>query len=301
MSRFTKEAGLLFIHTKKEKTKMTNVAIQGMKGSFHDIAAHRYFGEEPIELSCYDTFERVFQHVQEHPDAVALVAIENTIAGSLLHNYELLRSSGLTIVGEHKLRISHSIMCLPQDSWEDIREVNSHPVALMQCREFLNEHEGMKVVEVADTAGAALDISRKQLRGHAAICHRDVAEIYGMKVLQEGIETNKHNFTRFLVLAHEEKARDMREADLTNKASLEFTLPHEEGSLSAILSILSFYKLNLTKIQSLPIIGKEWQYMFYIDLSFSSLTGYRQAINAIKPLTQELNLLGEYVCSPREQ
>ena len=270
------------------------VAIQGIKGSFHDIAAHRFYENEDIDLICCDTFEEVFEAIQQEPRAVAIVAIENTIAGSLLHNYELMRDSGLTIVGEHKLRISHSIMCLPDDDWGNIQEVNSHPVALMQCRDFLSAHRGMKVVEVSDTAGAAADISQGQLHGHAAICHKDAAQIYNMKVLQEGIETNKHNFTRFLVLSTPEEAsrhRDLRDVD---KSSLVFTLPHEEGSLSAILSVLSFYKLNLTKIQSLPIIGKEWQYMFYIDLSFADYTRYRQAINAITPLTRNLKLLGEY-------
>ena len=268
-------------------TKVRRIAIQGIKGSFHDIAAHRYFEDEQVELVCCDTFEQVFSSLHDDHDTVAVVAIENTIAGSLLHNYELLRDSGMTIVGEHKLRISHSIMCLPDEGWEDLREVNSHPVALMQCRNFLSRHPGLKVVEVADTAGAAADISREQRHGHAAICHRDAARIYGMKVLQEGIETNKHNFTRFLVLAHPEKATAIRSRGTINKASLVFTLPHEEGSLSAILSVLSFYKLNLTKIQSLPIIGQEWQYMFYIDLSFTDEKRYRQALNAITPLTRE--------------
>ena len=248
---------------------------------------------EDLELVCCDTFEQVFRYLREDKDAAALVAIENTIAGSLLHNYELLRDSGMTIVGEHKLRISHSIMCLPEDEWKDITEVNSHPVALMQCRNFLSEHD-MKIVEVADTAGAAANISKKQLHGHAAICHKDAAKIYGMKVLQEGIETNKHNFTRFLVVCNPEKAYTLRKFEELNKASLVFTLPHEEGSLSAILSVLSFYKLNLTKIPSLPIIGQEWQYMFYIDLSYNDYTRYKQAINAITPLTKELKLLGEY-------
>ncbi len=270
------------------------IAIQGIEGSFHDIAAHRYFDNEEVELVCCETFEQVFSEMSRDPQLMAMVAIENTIAGSLLHNYELLRDSGVTIVGEHKLHISHSIMCLPEDDWDDLKEVNSHPVALMQCRDFLNKHRGLKVVEVADTAGAAADISRGHLRGHAAICHKDAAEIYGMKVLQEGIETNKHNFTRFLVLANQQMAIGMRNLQEVNKSSLVFTLPHEEGSLSAILSVLSFYKLNLTKIQSLPIIGKEWQYMFYIDLSFSDYTRYRQAINAISPLTSDLKLLGEY-------
>ncbi len=270
------------------------VAIQGIEGSFHDIAAHRYYEGENVELVCCETFEQVFDEMSRDPRLIGMVAIENTIAGSLLHNYELLRDSGVTIVGEHKLRIQHSIMCLPEDDWEDLTEVNSHPVALMQCRDFLSQHRELKKVEVSDTAGAAADISREHLRGHAAICHKDAAERYGMKVLQEGIETNKHNFTRFLVLANQQEALTLRNLQEVNKSSMVFTLPHEEGSLSAILSVLSFYKLNLTKIQSLPIIGKEWQYMFYIDLSFTDYTRYRQAINAISPLTSNLKLLGEY-------
>ena len=273
---------------------MKRIAIQGIEGSFHDIAAHRFFEGEEVELVCCDTFEEMFARLKTSPDTLGLMAIENTIAGSLLHNYELLRESGMTIVGEHKLRISHSIMCLPDESWDDIREVNSHPVALMQCRKFLSHHPQLKVVEVSDTAGAAADISRERRHGHAAICHRDAAGIYNMKVLQEGIETNKHNFTRFLVLAQPERATAIRRTRHIDKASLVFTLPHEEGSLSAILSVLSFYKLNLTKIQSLPIIGQEWQYMFYIDLSFEDEKRYRQALNAITPLTKELKQLGIY-------
>ncbi|MBQ0049721.1 MAG: prephenate dehydratase [Bacteroidales bacterium] len=273
---------------------MKKIAIQGIHGSFHDIAAHRYFEGEELELICCDTFEEVFDSLQRDPEMVALVAIENTIAGSLLHNYELLRECPCTIVGEHKLHIEHSIMCLPDEDWNDLKEVNSHPVALMQCREFLSRHPQLKVVEVADTAGAAAEISKKELHHHAAICHKDAAKIYGMKVLEEGIETNKHNFTRFLVLASPEKADDLRQRARANKSSLVFGLPHEEGSLSAILSVLSFYKLNLTKIQSLPIIGQEWQYLFYVDLRFTDYTRYRQAINAIKPLTSELSVLGEY-------
>ena len=273
---------------------MKRIAIQGIEGCFHDIAAHRFFEGEEVELVCCDTFEEMFTRLKAEKDMLGIMAIENTIAGSLLHNYELLRDSGMTIVGEYKLRIKHSIMCLPDEDWDDIREVNSHPVALMQCRQFLSRHPNLKVVEVSDTAGAAADISREKRHGHAAICHRDAADIYGMKILQEGIETNKHNFTRFLILAQPEKATAIRNTRQIDKASLVFTLPHEEGSLSAILSVLSFYKLNLTKIQSLPIIGQEWQYMFYIDLSFNDEKRYRQALNAITPLTRELKQLGIY-------
>ncbi len=270
---------------------MKRIAIQGVPGCFHDIAAHRYFEGEELELVCCDTFEEVFDALA-NDGCLAMVAIENTIAGSLLHNYDLLRESGATIVGEHKLRIKHSIVCLPDDDWADISEVNSHPVALMQCGKYLKGLKGMKIVETWDTAGAAADISRLQLHGHAAICHKDAAATYGMKVLEEGIETNKHNFTRFLVVANKEEAHNYRAT--VNKASLVFSLPHEEGSLSAILSVLSFYKLNLTKIQSLPIVGKEWQYLFYIDLRLSDYTRYRQALAAISPLTSELQILGEY-------
>ena len=270
------------------------IAIQGIRGCFHDIAAHRFFAGKDLELVQCNTFEEVFASMKTDANMIALVAIENTIAGSLLHNYELLRDSGLTIIGEHKLRIQHSLMCLPEDNIEDITEVNSHPVALMQCRAFLHSVPNIKVVEVSDTAGAAMTIGTNQLRGHAAICHKDAANIYGLKVLKEGIETNKHNYTRFLVLTNEENANKWRDMNDTNKASLVFTLPHEEGSLSAILSVLSFYKLNLSKIQSLPIIGKEWQYMFYIDVNFKNTERLQQAINAITPLTQELQILGVY-------
>ena len=241
-----------------------------------------------------DSFEDVFTSLKKDPSMVALVAIENTIAGSLLHNYELLRESGMTVVGEHKLRISHSIMCLPDDNWADVTEVNSHPVALMQCRSFLSAHHGLKIVEVDDTAGAARHIRERNLHGHAAICHKDAAKIYGMKILEEGIETNKHNFTRFLVITSPENADALRQREQTDKSSLVFSLPHEEGSLSAILSVLSFYKINLTKIQSLPIIGREWEYLFYVDVMYDDLTRYRQSIDAIIPLTKDLKILGEY-------
>ena len=273
---------------------MKRIAIQGDIGSFHDIAAHQYFGNQQIQLICCSTFEQVFENIRRDPTAIGMLAIENTIAGSLLHNYELLRDSETTIVGEHKLRITHSLCCLPDDDWSTINEVHSHPVALMQCRGFLANHPDMKAVEAHDTAGAAKYIAQHQCRGWAAICNTAAAKIYGMKVLQEGIEDNKHNFTRFLVTSHVNKADFLRSIDRVNKASLVFALPHEEGSLSQVLSILSFYKMNLTKIQSLPIIGHEWEYMFYVDVTFDNLTRYRQSIDAIMPLTKELKVLGEY-------
>ena len=275
---------------------MKKIAIQGTLGSYHDIAAHRFFDQEEIELICCATFEDVFKSLRQDSLNIGMLAIENTIAGSLLQNHELLRQSGAQIVGEYKLRISHCFVCLPNEDWDDITEVNSHPIALMQCREFLQQHPTIKVVETEDTAQSAEAISKGQLKGHAAICSRAAAERYGMKILQEGIETNKHNFTRFLVVADAWKADELKKSRhvQANKSNMVFTLPHTEGSLSQVLSILSFYQINLTKIQSLPIIGREWEYQFYIDVSFTDYLRYKQAITAITPLTKELKILGEY-------
>lgn len=278
----------------KSKNEMKRIAIQGELGSYHDIAARQYFGDEQTEMVCCSTFEEVFAQMKADPTLIGFVAIENTIAGSLLRNYELLRESGTTIVGEHKLHIEHCICCLPDDDWSTISEVHSHPVALMQCRGFLAKHPGLKAVETEDTAGAAEDISQNGCRGWAAICSASAAEMYGMKVLENSIEDNKHNYTRFLVVANPRKADFLRQIETLDKASLVFSLPHEEGSLSKILTILSFYNINLTKIQSLPVIGHEWEYMFYVDVTYSNLTRYRQSIDAISPLTRELRIIGEY-------
>ncbi|MEG1684728.1 MAG: prephenate dehydratase [Bacteroides sp.] len=273
---------------------MKKVAIQGTLGSYHDIAAHQYFEGEEVKLICCSHFSDVFDAVKNDSSTIGMLAIENTIAGSLLQNHELLRQSGTKIIGEYKLRISHCFVCLPDEDWNDIVEVNSHPIALMQCQEFLSKHPQFKVVEGEDTAKSAEAIKKENLRGHAAICSKTAAGLYGMKILQEGIETNKHNYTRFLVIADPWKADELRIKKEINKASIVFSLPHTEGSLSQVLSILSFYHINLTKIQSLPIIGREWEYLFYVDLTFEDYLRYRQAIDALTPLTKELRTLGEY-------
>lgn len=273
---------------------MKKIAIQGERGSFHDIAAHQYFDGEAFELLCCKTFEQVFEHIQHDSSVIGLVAIENTIAGSLLHNYELLRSSGDVVIGEQKLHIKHAICCLADEDWKDIHEVHSHPVALAQCRNFLAMHAELKAVVAEDTAGSAEYIARHAKHGWAAICSSYAAELYGMKVLQEDIHDNKHNFTRFLVLSNASRASLLRFEEKIDKASLVFSLPDEEGSLSKILTILSFYGINLTKIQSLPIIGREWEYMFYVDVVFSNPMRYRQSIDAITPLVKNIKILGEY-------
>ena len=274
---------------------MKRIAILGVPGSFHDIAAHKFFPNEEIEVICCDSFEKIFEQMHQDNNIIGMLAIENTIAGSLLHNYELLRESGTTIVGEHKLRIKHNCVCLPEDDWSTLKEIHSHPVALAQCHTFLKRHPELKKVEADDTAKSAEIIRSQNMRGHAAICSKYAAELYGMKILEESIETNKHNFTRFLVVADSWKADELRERGRSNKATIVFSLPHNEGSLSQVLSIFSFYKINLTKIQSLPIIGREWEYLFYVDVIFNDYLRFRQSLEAVSPLLGELKILGEYV------
>ena len=273
---------------------MKKVAIQGIAGSYHDIAARNYFEGEEIEIVGCNTFRDVISVIKNDPDTIGLMAIENTIAGSLLQNHELIRESGLSIVGEYKLRISHSLVALPGSKIEDIVEINSHPIALMQCADFLDTLPNAKVVEKGDTAMSARWISENKLKGHAAICGKQAAKIYNMEILADGIETNKRNFTRFLVIADRWNVDDLLRGVQKNKSSVVFALPHTSGSLSKVLSVLSFYDMNLSKIQSLPIIGREWEYLFYIDLTFTDYTRYKQALDAIIPLTKDFRILGEY-------
>lgn len=236
----------------------------------------------------------MIKSVKNDPNLIGIIAIENTIAGSLLPNYDLIRESDLFIIGENKLHISHCIAALPNETLETINEVNSHPIALMQCQEFLNNLPNVKVVEKDDTASSAKRIALENLKNTAAICSEFAAERYGLNILKKGIETNKRNFTRFLLVANPSKAEELLKSQTIDKSSIVFTLPHKEGSLSKILTILSFYDINLTKIQSLPIIGREWEYLFYVDLTFDNFTRYKQSLDAVRPLMKDLNILGEY-------
>lgn len=272
---------------------MKQVAIQGFYGSFHDIAAHIYFGEDVLTVPC-DTFKESIDWVVNHENGVGAIAIENTIAGSLLQNHHLLEESGLWIVGEHKLRIKQSLVAMPGQTLSDIREVHSHYMALLQCTDYLATQPHIKLIETDDTAKSAYEIAKTAQMGVAGICYADSARQFGLQVLAEGIETNKHNFTRFLMVAHRNNKALVPNPESCNKSSIVFTLPHEEGSLSKVLTILSFYNINLTKIQSLPIIGREWEYQFYVDLKFASYERYQQAIDAIRPLVSDIKVLGEY-------
>ncbi len=272
---------------------MKRVAIQGVKGCFHEIAAREFFQGEEIDAVECETFEELFETVKRE-GIIATLAIENTIAGSLLQNHILLKESGLKIAGEQKIRIRHNLVALPGQELESIKEVYSHPIALMQIRNFLEDHKFLKAVEWDDTASSAKMIAREQCMGKAGVCSEWAAEIYGLEILAKGIETNKRNFTRFLVISDPWTVDDLKKDQTPNKASLVFRLPHDEGSLARVLSIMSYYGMNLTKIQSMPIIGREWEYEFYVDLRFEDYLKYKQSLEAFQPLTLDLIILGEY-------
>ena len=272
---------------------MKKVAIQGYKGCFHEQAA-RLFYSSPLSIVECDTFEGLYDALQEGRADAAVMAIENTVSGGLLHNFELLRSRDVRVKGEVYIRIEQNLMALPGQKLEDIHQVRTHYMAINQTRPWFEKNAPwIRLTESEDTAKSAAEIARNGEMGVGAVASALAAQIYGLQVLAPGIETYKQNFTRFLVL---DDALEV-EQEKINKAILCFTLPHKPGSLAQILTILSFYEMNLTRIQSLPIPGREWQYFFYADIKFSSLERYRQALSAVRPLLEDLQILGEYTAS----
>lgn len=277
----------------KRQVFMKRVTIQGTEGCFHDAAAREYFKGEEIETIPCETFQEMFDALRTDSSLYGVLAIENTIAGSLLQNHELLRQSNHTIIGEHKLHIEHCLCALPGQTIDDLTEVYSHQVALWQCEKFLDAHRNLKAVTYYDTAGAAKDIAHNKRMGHGAICGTYAANLYGLNILETSIQTNKRNSTRFLILADPVVAHDEPKR-IVNKASIVFTLQHKQGSLAKVLTIFSFYDINLSKIQSHPIIGREWEYRFYVNLTFDDYIRYQQAIMAVRPLINDFKILGEY-------
>ena len=269
------------------------VAIQGVKGCFHEQAAYLFYEKmglpKPQIVEC-STFDDLYKRMDDGTAEAAIMAIENTVSGGLLPTFELLRKYDRKIKGEVFLRIKQNLMTLPGQKIEDLHEVRSHYMAINQTRPYFDDYPDIRLVEYADTARSAADIARTGLKGVGAIASELAAEIYGLEIIAEGIETYKQNFTRFLIL---DDALEV-DVDRINKASMCFTLPHKPGSLTHVLTILSFYDMNLTRIQSLPIPGQEWQYFFYVDIKFDSYERYIQALSAVKPLMTDLNILGEY-------
>lgn len=272
---------------------MRKVAIQGIKGCFHEQAAYLFYErngcERPEIVEC-SSFEELYVRMDSGEAGAAVMAIENTVSGGLLPNFELLRKYDRKIKGEVFLRIGQNLMALPGQRIEDIHEVRSHYMAINQTREFFKDYPWIRLVEYGDTAKSAADIASGGLYGVGAVASELAAEMYGLEIMAADIETYRQNFTRFLVFDDSLEI----EHDRIDKASICFTLPHAPGSLAHVLTILSFYGMNLTRIQSLPIPGHEWQYFFYVDIKFEDYMRYEQALAAVRPLMTDLTVLGEY-------
>ena len=275
---------------------MKKISIQGVKGCFHEQAARLFYKEhglyDPAIVECL-TFDDLYRSMDRGEADAAVMAIENTVSGGLLPNFELLRKYDRKIKGEVFLRIKQNLMALPGQAIEDIKEVRTHYMAINQTREFFKDYPWIRLVESEDTAKSAAEVALMGLKGVGAVASELAAELYGLEVLAESIETYKQNFTRFLIF-HD--ALEVDKADV-NKASMCFTLSHTPGSLAHVLTILSFYGMNLTRIQSLPIPGQEWQYFFYVDIKFDDHLRYEQALAAVRPLMEDLNILGEYTAA----
>jgi len=267
-----------------------SVAIQGIKGSFHHIVSQQFF-DTPIEVNESLTFDGVVDSILNGQSDAAIMAIENSIAGSIIPNYALIDSHGLHIVGEHYLDIQHHLMALPDQSIEDIKEVHSHPMALLQCKRFFKQYPHIKLIEDKDTAEVAQRIQKQQIKNVAAIASQLAAQLFELSIISESIQTIKHNETRFFIV--KTKNSEIPKNQI-NKASVKFELDHKRGSLATILNVLSDCKLNLTKIQSLPKIETPWKYAFFVDLTFDAYEDYEKAKSIMTIMAQEFKVLGEY-------
>ena len=265
------------------------VAIQGALASFHETAALEFFGEE-IEIVECATFPQLFNAMKTGEADYAICAFENAIAGSILPNYARLRNTNLEIFGEVYLCIEMNLMALAGQTVADIEEIHSHPMALLQCEEFLSEHPNIQLVESKDTASSAKEIKEHHIKHRAAIASKRAAEVFDLEIIASDIHDNKRNFTRFLAL----RRRNGELVRGINKASISFRSSHLPGSLAKILTKIGEYNINLNKIQSLPVLGEEWKYYFYVDLRFEEFADYRKMMDEIEPLTNELKILGEY-------
>lgn len=268
-----------------------SVAIQGVKGSNHYIVSQQYFNNGVSVVECLSFDEVVDNLITKKCDA-AIMAIENSIAGSIIPNYALIDGRNLHIVGEQYLDIQHNLMALPGQSIKDIREVYSHPMALLQCKEFFKEYPHIKLVEDKDTAEVAQRIQENQLKHIGAIATEMAAEIFEVEILAKSIQTIKHNETRFVIV---KRTNSEIPENKINKASLKFELDHKRGSLAAMLNVMSDCKLNLTKIQSLPKIETPWKYAFFVDVTFDAYEDYVKAKSIMNIMAEDFKVLGEYI------
>jgi prephenate dehydratase len=275
----------------KEIRNLPNVAIQGIEGSFHHIATMKYYDENVNLISC-NRFNDIFKNLDNNTAECAVMAIENSVAGTILPNYALLRQANYQIVGEVYLRIKHQLLTIDNQKIETINKVYSHPMALLQCQHFFKKYPHIKLIESDDTAASAKRLAENREKNAAVIASSLAGDIFDLEVLASDIEDNKRNFTRFLIL--ERNPISNLSVSKINKVSICFHLSHEVGSLSKVLTLLAACKVNLTKIQSLPLVGYEWQYRFHLDMEFTTYQFYQNGLKKIKPFVETLQILGEY-------
>lgn len=266
------------------------IAIQGIRGSFHHEVAQKYFSSTAEVIECM-SFDSAVANLLEHQTDSMVMALENSIAGSIIPNYALIDNHNLSIVGEYYLDIQHNLMALKGETLATIKEVHSHPMALLQCKVFFKDHPHIKLVEAKDTAEVAKQISENNIKGIAAIASKNAASLYQLDILAESIQTIKHNETRFAIVRRENSNLERKGI---NKASLKFELDHKRGSLATILNVMSDCKLNLTKIQSLPKIETPWKYAFFVDVTFDDYKDYEKAYAIMQIMAENFKVLGEY-------
>mgnify|MGYP001044497814 CR=1 FL=1 len=266
------------------------IAIQGAEGSNHHKVARDFYGTA-IKLKECMSFDVLVASLLDDSASLGVMALENTIAGSIIPNYALIDKYNLHIIAEEYLNIHHHLMALKGQDIRDIKEVWSHPMALLQCKEFFKNYPHIKLVEDVDTAEVAKRISKENLIGIAAIAPKMAAEIFNLDVIEDEIQTIKDNSTRFVIV---QTSLPNNGIDQINKASLKFQLNHKRGSLAAILNVLSDCKMNLTKIQSLPVIETPWKYSFFVDVTFEEYNDYKKAETIIEIMAEEFKVLGTY-------
>jgi prephenate dehydratase len=272
------------------KTEKPRVAIQGIRASFHEEAAFKHFGQDIETIEC-GSFKQTFEALQNKEADYVVMAIENSIAGSILPNYSLMMSYSFPVVGEVYVPIQLHLMALPGVKFENIKYVTSHPIAIRQCIDFFDEYPHLKIVESSDTAACAKRIRDEQLTDTVAIANTLAAQLYGLDVLERRIESNKLNFTRFLILTTHENAK---KKGAPNKASLCFQVTNQVGALAKVLNIFAQEEVNMSKIQSMPVLGKRNEYNFYVDIEWNEARQYDNAIRQILKYTHNFNILGEY-------
>ena len=268
----------------------TKIAIQGIKGSFHHQVVNEYFSENVAIDECL-SFEELIDSLLSGKSDQAVMAIENSIAGPIIPNYALIDKNNLHIIGEHYLSIHQNLMALKGQKIEDIKEVHSHPMALLQCMDFLKQYPNIKLVEDKDTAETARRIQEKQLIGIAAIASKTASEMYDLEIIAPEIQTIKNNMTRFVII---KKQNSFLPESEINRASIKFELDHKRGSLAAVLNVMSDCKLNLTKIQSLPKIETPWKYSFFVDVTFEKYEDFAKAKTLLNIMAEYFKVLGEY-------